>query len=718
MNTRTIQHGSDYRPGLIFWAVFIFIAFAAPAFAEDKLTAQVANIGFRGRTASPAMVDITLDYTGSAVLTGQLHLIVVGLDVLADLVTGDIALVGKRQVRVMLPPIPPVVGQNMIDLELAFKSDGQVLDLGKHSLSIPELAERSFVVAVCDPLSTSIDRRFGPIATSLALELYRPENTKPGQLRTLPAMIDPTRMPTQPLGYCGYDIVLLTPESLPRLDAAQLDAILAWTQAGGSTLVITGSGAAFEDKHLDFLSALFLPGRQSRAVRLSPQGKLVFDDGRSPPAMVLARPELGRAVIVFGDDVPQEVWDKDKWRQAVAHLWKMRADATKQMINASTWGWRRAKDAGQASVGNTPGESKLLNKSPVEGRRYASDLYEEVESNPLQAHAAFDVSSITEMLMPEDVRVMPFGLVVLMLFAFVVFIGPVDYFVLGWMKRRRLTWISFPLTAVLFTWITVQMANHYMGQTGKGKAIEVIDVGTRGQVLRTTMIDLQFSPREYTLERELNGELLVPVDAGRRRGYGRRYYDEDRSSGLPPVYVGSMPGKHAVITVVRQWSPRMFRISSIGGDEPAMKFDWAGAHDAVWQRQPDPQAIRTALLADIRANAKVIVYGGAGAIAADTDIDAMISSAGRYDNGYGAPRLYEPKSGPPRLDVAGLEKFAGMDSRGLFQYVSQISPTGSDNFEDLSMYDAEDEKCRLVLLLLRDGNQITLYRRLYRSQGD
>jgi hypothetical protein len=55
-----------------------------------------------------------------------------------------------------------------------------------------------------------------------------------------------------------------------------------------------------------------------------------------------------------------------------------------------------------------------------------------MERNPLQARAAFDVSSFTEMLMPEDVQVMPFGLVVLMLFAFVLLIGPVDYFVLGW----------------------------------------------------------------------------------------------------------------------------------------------------------------------------------------------------------------------------------------------------------------------------------------------
>ena len=51
---------------------------------------------------------------------------------------------------------------------------------------------------------------------------------------------------------------------------------------------------------------------------------------------------------------------------------------------------------------------------------------------------------------------------------------------------------------------------------------------------------------------------------------------------------------------------------------------------------------------------------------------------------------------------------------GLFSVVSQMSPTGGPNFEDVSMLDSTDPDQRLVVVMKRVGGSYVVYRRLYR----
>jgi hypothetical protein len=49
----------------------------------------------------------------------------------------------------------------------------------------------------------------------------------------------------------------------------------------------------------------------------------------------------------------------------------------------------------------------------------------------------------------------------------------------------------------------------------------------------------------------------------------------------------------------------------------------------------------------------------------------------------------------------------------LFTIVSQISPTGADNFEDLTVLDTTDPRQWLVVVVVREGEDYLIYRRLY-----
>jgi hypothetical protein len=51
--------------------------------------------------------------------------------------------------------------------------------------------------------------------------------------------------------------------------------------------------------------------------------------------------------------------------------------------------------------------------------------------------------------------------------------------------------------------------------------------------------------------------------------------------------------------------------------------------------------------------------------------------------------------------------------RGLFAVVSQISPNGASNFEDLTLLDNTAPNQWLLVVTVREGANFTVYRRLY-----
>ena len=120
-------------------------------------------------------------------------------------------------------------------------------------------------------------------------------------------------------------------------------------------------------------------------------------------------------------------------------------------------------------------------------------------------------AELMNLLMPRTVRLIPFSALLGLLGLFLLIIGPADYFVLGFLRRRRLTWVLFPATSIAFTVATVLMANHYLGLRDQRRSLIVVDLAQDGTALRWNRYELIFTARDKQSVTELKDALWAPL---------------------------------------------------------------------------------------------------------------------------------------------------------------------------------------------------------------
>ncbi len=148
------------------------------------------------------------------------------------------------------------------------------------------------------------------------------------------------------------------------------------------------------------------------------------------------------------------------------------------------------------------------------------------------------LGGLYQTLMPRDVQMVPLGLIGAVLAAYVVAIGPIDYFLLGLLRMRRLTWILFPLVTIGFAGSTLWLSRWYLGTNDSRRALEIYDVVKGGTVARRTRVELLFLSRR-----------AQPGDGGPKRYFftGRSRHD----------------GRHAPVRRGRPRRPRPPRLRSV-----------------------------------------------------------------------------------------------------------------------------------------------------------
>lgn len=166
----------------------------------------------------------------------------------------------------------------------------------------------------------------------------------------------------------------------------------------------------------------------------------------------------------------------------------------------------------------------------------------------------------------EESPTISFGWVALFILAYIVLVGPLDYFILKKLfKRLELTWVTFPITV-----LAVSVAAYFTAYALKGDDLRMnkidlvdIDLGDGGQVYGTSWLSV-FSPRvaSYTLGVEpaqdtwtaavpegAPGPVLTLLEVGDRQFragsqdlFRRPYEYADEESGLRrvPIPVWSM----------------------------------------------------------------------------------------------------------------------------------------------------------------------------------
>jgi hypothetical protein len=643
----------------------------APAHAaEEKLAVYLMPTVARARSSAPISVDARFVWKGSRLLEGRLELeFMENGESLGTYVSDEFALAsGETVFRLMLPALRFSAYNSEVRVVKAFIVGSTRYRLGPDKLLVPAPESRSLVMCVASS-RTARDPRLLEMVAALRLDGMDPArktDQRPAEraLTTTPAHMVPQNLPDHPLGFCPFDVVLARGEGFARLGKRQLEALARWVAAGGSVCIVPGS--ELRDHHISFLNELagaqdvYTPTLEGGAERAERTG-----DG-----IATYHCELGRAVVIEKELDPDEDYDSAAWRRAVAFLWKVRS--------------READHVAQIGVWSNAATEKAKDQ-------YRNETY--YGNVPLGIG-----SSLLSTLIPQTVRLMPLGIIILILIAFVVCIGPLDYYLLGKLKARKYTWLLFPATSILFALFTVWLSNRYMGRTDHRNAITVVDLGRGGTTLKKSRYEIIFAGSSTTAETHVADGLFTVMDHNQFANEGMPYYLRgqygrmDGRTNPPPVWIGSMPGSYGVRQDIRQWVPQLNRIFTIpsrtdGDREGAeIELDWDFVTKADLTNPGRRDAAAKRILGGARGSAYVL----------------QGSSLKTQRNRINLPQNV-------------LKQISLRPQKGLFSVVSGVSPSGGPDFEDLAITDGDDPAESLLIIVTENEGSFTIYRRLFRD---
>lgn len=669
--------------GLALWLVWPLAAMAA-----SPLRMEFVPQLTRSRTAAPVPVTVRLSWDAARLLEGRLEMeFRDGNRILARYRSMDMALTtGEQQFRLLLPPLP-TAAEAQVQVRLWFVGANERIGPQTQVMNVPWSAERALAVAVCSARETAVPR-LHQLEQSLRLERFLPPSESPALQRPLTtsvARLMPDALPANPLAYCAYDIVVLDSGVLGGLGERQREALRRWVEAGGSLCVFAGEKLNAEQ--CDYLNSL---AAGTRRFSLSPDGRLLDRD------TVRLRPGLGRCVVVTQPFAMDTDPLTAAWRAEVGFMWKLRVNVAAAL----------ARDGKLDPVALAAEADGLTHYPSSLGHLQRERVYlQQQRRNYMTGYGAQPLAAGGELmqgLMPRNVRLIPLSALFGILLLFVLLIGPVDWWVLGWVKRRRYTWVLFPCVTAAVTAATIAMANHYMGQGDQHRALIVVDIGPKGAVLRQDRYELSFTGRDRRVTAAQQQALWSRVersataDTGYYNPYnaGARYPGAARPSGSGggddevSEFDGTLPLRYQVSYGMRQWEPRLSRSLSLEGTAPKAPFSW----DRVDERLRAGQGKE--LIHELQENSRGVM-------------DVTVFRGGRPVQPLGSRCLSE----------AVLTNIcAPTPPRGLFVLAAQLSPTGGGNFEDLQLLDSSDPDQWLVVATVTSGEDIVVYRRLYHAQ--
>ena len=698
--------------------------FPGVAAGAEQLRVDLMPQGPRARTGAVIPIEVKLRWDSTRVIEGRLEMeFHDGNRVLGRYRSGEMALGGGEQQFHMLLPAPEApFSDSQVEVQMKFVTAKDVIPIEPSALYVPTSIERSLVVAFCDlPFGAGGDS-WG-IERHLGLERFAPESdlTSQKMLMTSVARLVPEDLPAQSLGYTAYDVVVLTPDAFKSAGERQLEALARWVRGGGSVCVQVGGGV--EARHVQFLNQL---------AGETPDGPayMAGDGGLLLPArngMSFLRSELGRSVIVTGRNGTNSDLDEAAWRKASAFLWKVHRDQMDPITSLGHW-----EEPVAPVSNNVQGIPNYFNPNqPSQTPRFTLS-----SGRPASRHIVFTErpsrlgSELLNRLMPRTVRLIPFPALMGMLAMFVIMIGPADYFFLGMLRRRKLTWVLFPATSLAVMAATVLMANHYLGLRDQRRSLIMVDLAKDGTALRWNRYQLVFAARDKQSVTELKDALWAPLNVaaapvnvyyspgsfypGASTGpqrvvrLGRPAYPANGMSGAygipmesdhdsgPPLYDGVLPVHFQTSETIRQWQPELNRTFSFEPPPVPLLSNWRAIEDC-W---PDMDKVRAKLQEDKNFNGNVYAIPSHGSVEGDPS-DPPEEFVNMPDERV-AGTIISPWT---------LRRLSTANSGGMHALVSQISPTGGGNFEDIQVLDPTARDSALVIVK-QMGDDIVVYRRL------
>ncbi len=711
---------AGFLRGLIVICIMAAISQDAVAAAKERLSVVFTPFSSRARQSAPIPGLWTIHFNGAEVLEGHINVTMKINHVEQHLRIPDVVITPgvETQFRGLLPTldIPEYGNQDIVQAELYLDfvtNDGREFPSEVQPLFFPSPIRQSFVIAICDPGMEGGAPVGKELADGLSFEKFHGKKGA-SSLKTWLAHMPPTVFPVDPISYCAFDLVMLSENSLMALDGKQLESIAKWVRAGGSLCVIptTALGA----NHLKFLND-FAEYAKSEIIFVSDsKGRLSASGAAEGQEYALFHVGLGRVAVGLTPDRSSHDPQSPAWREMSSFLWRINGNHR-----------RSIQETGLLDEDNL---SKVYRDQWGQyGVAYSDSSAPIVPLSQLLASQPSSIwtENLIGQLMPEDFQFVPLWMVSGLLLLFIVVIGPVDYFLLGALKMRKYTWVFFPITAFLFAFATVWIANTYMGSTNQTRAYQILDIGDDGEVLRANRLELHYNAAAIHSETELSGAMFTSLNTATSS------FAADRSNtGEPPLLSGRMPQQLTVIEDIPQWTPRLNRKFWIApGDkvEVPTKFDWNSIDVFKFESEDDRQAIAAPIRAAFGSDCSIWLINQNIRHPLSRNSRLMMNSLhGR--RGYPSdvipsapvqPTVMSQRIKNFRNDVFsdGQEMINSLSARagsGIFSVSSQVSPKGGWSLDDLAVMDVTDPDQALLVVAQQQENDVVIYRKLYRRR--
>ncbi len=703
-------------------ALVLLMALTGPAFAQGKvmeIDQSVMQPPVQMGRPIPSWWDVKI--TGSSLVEGRFEFQLKNdTKLLATVMTEELALTGPQQrIRVLLPPVNDPDGVDQLRLDIKFHGRRFNQDLGSHILRVALARLRTFMVLtavsrVAPRRSAERDRIIRRLAfESMAASLDE-------SVKTVLTPLEPVDLPQEPMAYCAYEMAILFGDEFRLLKKPQLDALAAWVRAGGS-LYLEPTGV-LEQYHVDFLRNLTAFGPGDLVIQPDSNGRLTPGSIWNDERLLRLTNGLGRIVLHVDDEQPVESMETAAWREAAAFLWRLHSDQIRTLGSQPS-----------ANIGT------LLRNVPEEGL----DTYVPMSGNRFSLKVPSSTSELVNWLMPEGVRMVPLWVLGLILCTFVVWIGPVDYFGLGWLKARKFTWLTFPLATILVTGLTVWITNRYMSTAETRRGLIIRDVGDDGAIVRTNRFELLFIASTRPVTTDVRKGVFSAMSTGHSmndpyqpqmyRGMPRRYGPTGGESvARPPARLqGRIPTEFTATQDMAKWTPQLNRMFWIPGpaanDETAV--DWQALMEGVslpemFNSRSIGEGLRTRVQQQFGAKALVALLGSQGRWAYNQDASWHLLNSNRLASddrnyypgirGQNWQALPQELNGHPEL-FRWLYQYSAGVPYGLFSLTSQVGPTGGEDLDDLPILDTSDPNLALLIVVVPRGDDYIVYRKLLRT---
>ncbi len=678
---------------------------ASISHAELPLSVEVDPSTPQARSGGPIPVTLRLRWHGPGVFDGSLRLSLVDASegTLARIETDPLYLMEEEQLhRLLLPAFHASDPLGELELRVSCLFEGEQHLQPTLRLRVPRIEQRRLTVLVVRDSSlqsANIDR----FANTLSLDACNPLPQQ-SQITTLTQSMTADLLAEDPLQLCPFDVVVVPPSEFERIKQKQLDALHAWTLAGGSLLVLPEGPVG--ESQLRFLDELVAESDQPE-IRfvLNSEGRLILleeDDS------IRLRTGLGRFVLARSTVIRRSERDEVEWRRTTAFLWKLQQDHVESIVENRVWDVEVAK--------------QVAKEYGIDGRwsggTNTDDAMLEMLASRLHPQTVTGGSGMLERLLPSGLRLVPIGLMFLLLLTYLAAIGPFDYWFLGMLRLRKLTWVLFPAMTVAFTSLAVWTSNQYMSSNDDRTSLIIRDVADNGRPLRENRIELLFPGSSTTMTTDYQRSLFMPLNHEsymasnwRYNPQTQTYEPEQQGMSGAPVIAGRMPARVEVRQQIAQWTPQLNRSLSItsSADELAdvTAFDWRAPVN--WKDATDVQRLTPRIREAFGKGASAYVYH-------QHERQVLTGPQHFFKDEAKSEMVYMPNGVWSHRTVDFVQELCVRSQPGWFGVVSQTSPGCGPMLEDLALLDRSDPNSWLLVIAVDEGDDTVLYRKVYRQE--